>query len=754
MACPHCGSKNLRVTRNMNESACNTCGCEYKVNENGNQVYVCGDFDVFLENVIAEVCEKINDPMIRASMKSNLKGFINEGYTSLPYYIQHLTEEADNLYNQFLSGMREKQDFGAIVEGIGQLIEWIKLHEDDYPDEEYPGLDDEEGEMSVSPEMPDVEVSACGDPEGMEEPAPEAPVIGGPGILGIGGMPAVGGLDKPTLPGSGDIALDRAQDAVEELGDALADLEDEVGNPPAAQTMGFMSESQSFSVGDKVYVGNDDSTTCTVIAIHEGTVVVKDQAGSVTKIDMNDEYREMDIQFSREETSDIVMERAEESAKMMRAKWEAFEKTLLEGDKVDSGLRHDDDTGMGFSSDEGHEEAEQKTHDMDGEVTSSVETAEDESDSPDYAGNDEDKRHGDQWGLKEEEDYDIQSDEDPKADLPDEEKPRGTISKSDAKDEVPFEEEEELDESVIGDHFHTPDGTKMPFPFTQDPTNSASEEYKEEKMEEDEEEVEENNEQIGTKGKDKLEEAALNGLRVGDIINRGSDFSTQWHVTKITRGPAKVHLKTGTKTSVMDPMRESFQYIDGVALGYERHLEGVDDTKRVWEALEESFNSEKSLQPINESDEFEMNEEGEEEVTEEKESVTKEELYRFVKEGDYHKMQRAAALQELVAKFGNQVEEMESVLDDAVLSENNEAIDETYGVQELGELDTMFALKNAWSQMEEELGVDKANQDRQNGEMGGNPRNSSKEQDVMKDLGAGSDIKINFNEGYNRGFNL
>ena len=898
MSCPHCGSQNLRVTSNINESACNTCGCEYKETPEGKQIFANGDFNTFMENVTHQICEGVADPMIRTALKTSVKGFLNEGYQALPAYVQHLVTEAESLYNQYQVGLREKEDFGAVMEGINALVPWIKLHESEYPDydnefdvddvadddfgAEYDDgssdLDDaidslgidvsdyaDVGMDEMESPIDDIVDVACG--AEVEDPAMMAAPTGG--MLGMGAMPVIGDVQtQGGLPNSNDIALDRAQDAASELTNALADLEDEEAPEPAAAGMGFYESSNyAFKVGDSVYMNNDSSTTYKIIAIHEGKVVGKSEYGDTQTVDLSDEYRESDIQFSHEEHAAVVMERAEASAQHMKDKWAAFEKSLLEGETVDSGLGHDDDTGMGLKSDEGSAEAAEKTHDMDGEVTSSVEDADAESDGPDYAGNDEDTRHGDQWGLKKEgfdgyvedtagpkvirtsyakwapSDIEI-GDTDDKGWEDEEGQPMASaeeavqwlqdayITSASSSEFHPgiwysstdedishtgepivhersfhldgFSEEEEaaiynalatagvLRESVIGDHFHAPDGTKMPFPFTQDPTNSASADLKKSKLKAAEDETDDAEKESGLKGKDKLEETALKGLRVGDIINRSGDFKTQWDVVKITRHPVKVHLKSGTKTSVLDPIREGFQFIDGVSLGYERNTEGVTDTRKIWEALEESFKSEKDLCPLNESamplmvapsdsevqyqsgyEDGESNEEpasddaeymkgyndGQDELRGNMPSVnavsdlmecTKKELYHFVKDGDYHRLPRTTALYELNNKFTNKIEEMEEVLDDAVMSLTDEAIDETYGATEqLGELQTEFALKNAWAQMEEEIGLVQAAEDQKNGEMGGNPRTSSDEQDVMRDMGAGSDVKINLNENRN-----
>lgn len=854
MSCPHCGSENLKNTRNLNESICISCGCEFKEGK----IYVPGDFSQFMESVTTDICQNIADPTIKRAIKSSVTGFLNEGYTSLPSYIDHLTTEADVLYNQYRSGMREKEDFGAIVEGINKLIKWANLHESDYTgynDEEdeqidtnFDDLEDEEDVIDyddgIDPatsvyqdagglEMDEVDgvVDQSAFPitdTGCDTGCDASPVIGSPKILGIGSMPVVGGLNTPQggLPPSNDIALDRAKGAAKELTNALDDLDgsvnvdsnineteegvdipyesfnkfmedlhaeaksnvlatnDEIQLEPALEhfmqghshlveplieKLGGMdkfvevltkkfeqfgikvadmavagndmyeSEDFAFKVGDRVYIGNDDRTTFKIIAIHEGKVVARDNSGQTTTVDMRDQFREVDIQFSREEEAAVVMERAEASAQMMKQKYLAF----LESEKVNSGLDHDDDTGLGLKSDEGHAKAAQKKHDFDGEVTKSVEVADTESDGPDFSKNDEDSRHGDEWEAKKitEGEDDIQSDEDSMADE-DVEDLEDFKKGGDKEDDT-----EEVKESVIGDHFHMPDGTKMPFPFTQDPTNSASEEYKEEKMEDAEKDADDIKKKVGIKGKEKVEEAALNGLRTNDVINKGSDFKTQWTVTKITRNPATVHLKSGMKTTIMDPLKESFQYIDGVSLGYERNSEGIEDTKKIWAALEESFKSESSLKPLNESKDSETIEE-----RKKQEVVTKKELYHFVKEGDYHRKPRTSALQELVTKFGNSIEEMESVLDDASLSDGDETVDAAYGVTELGELDTTFALKNAWAQMEASINLQQAADDQKNGEMGGNPRTSSKEIDIMKGLGSAEDIKINLHEGKKNAF--
>ena len=298
-----------------------------------------------------------------------------------------------------------------------------------------------------------------------------------------------------------------------------------------------------------------------------------------------------------------------------------------------------------------------------------------------------------------------------------------------------------LEESVIGDHFHGTDGIPKPFPFTQDPTNSANEAEKEANMDAEKEKTSDQNKKIG------IEESALKGLRENDVINRGNDFKTQWTVTKIDRNPLQVHLKSGMKTGVFNPLKEGFQYIDGVVLGYERTLEGVADSKAAWAAMEESIersDDEKTFGYIKESARFEADEPAEEVNEEERPVLTKEDLYRFVKENELQRGRRTETLQELVGRFGNTLEEMERILDDVVLSESDESIDGQYGIFEAGELDTEFALKAAWAAMEETFEIQ---------DEGGNPRTDHSEQAVMTDLDGGDDTKINFNEN-RQWFNL
>lgn len=761
MACPNCGSTDLKKTRNLNESACDYCGCEFKESDHGSQIYVAGDFDKFMESVVDEICSKISDASIITAMQESVKGFLYEGYKVLPEYMTHLTKEAETLYNQYQVGMREKEDFGAVLEGVEKIVSWIKLHEEDYPDfdldldddlddegyddESYDDLDDLDVLSTIGSDYDEVGGLDMDEDEcGMSQPS-----LTGPGILGMGSMPQVGDLNTSGLPSSDDIAIDRAKDAAEEIINALDDIDASEESELEQDMIGvYESEDFTFSVGDSVYIGNNDKETYKIIAIHEGKVVAKNEFGQVTTVDLKDEFREVDIQFSRVEESAIVMERAEASAKNMRQLWENFERSQFEDEGVESNkvIRTTYETWtprdieIGDTDDRGWIDEE-------GEPVGSVEEAVDFLTNKNARDASSSHFHPGIWYTATEEgdnsitNYSFHLD----GFTPEEEEQ--VFNSLKASGIVREDDSDSLEESVIGDHFHTPDGTQMPFPFTQDPTNSASEKHKEEKMEEETEETEEREEAAGLKAKEKIEESALNGLREGDIIHKGSDFSTQWKVTKITRGPARVHLKSDTKTTLMNPMKETFQYIDGVSLGYERNLEGIDDTRKIWESLEESFKSENTLMPISESAQMEPEFSDDDEVFSEKEVISKNELYSFVKEGDYHKLPRSSALQELVSKFGNSLEEMEAVLDDAVLSETDESINESYGVEELGELDTTFALQHAWDQMEEEIGLQKSADDQHNGEMGGNPRVSSDEKDVMNKIGSADDLRINFNEG-------
>ena len=547
MACPQCESNNVTPTMNMNESACLDCGCEYKVGGKLFTIYEHGKFDRFVESVFDEIGTKIMDPSVTSALKTKVPGYLNEGARSLRYLINDLIESADHLHNQYLAGFKEQQEFTAVMEAIKRFYTWAKLNEqadiipegydEENPDYDYDldgdnvGLDGEpvsdpdgygdnlddilqDYDEGYDEENPDFDDGLGYDNVGLDgEPVSDPDGYGNDeleDILGtlddapeeidtfedcgedpslipdmtVGMQPEMGMEPEAGIPPSDDIAVDRIQDAAEEIVNAVEDLKNIAGDDEeqpvvggitplgmvAPQNMGlggsYISEDFSFKLGDKVFVDNVPET-CTIVEIKESFVTVADAQGNRSTIDMADEYRSVDIQFSNEEANDIIMERANQSTNSLRDKYlammndidetnslslnfnantlaesaeaeeveegansgwnkgkefgtvkntdanpqlqngmpesypkqsadklkiggatadESVEKEgeVLEEGTDDTGLGMDSDTGMGNDVDEGGEEAAEKKHDMDGEVTSSVEVADDESDGIDF----------------------------------------------------------------------------------------------------------------------------------------------------------------------------------------------------------------------------------------------------------------------------------------------------------------------------------------------------------------------------------
>lgn len=210
-----------------------------------------------------------------------------------------------------------------------------------------------------------------------------------------------------------------------EIFDIIRDLRTQAGLRESVTNEKF-----SFKVGDRVYV-NNEKKTCTIVAINESKVVVEDQDGNETEIDVapGDLEEQEAIQFSEEEDPDVIADRIAASEGTIREKWAAMseefeeqaESNILglqnfdedediseyfeeqEEDEFDPyGYKQIDEEvetaeadadgisknkvydGMGGGVEDNVEKAAEKKHDKDGNVTKKVETAEKESNGIDY----------------------------------------------------------------------------------------------------------------------------------------------------------------------------------------------------------------------------------------------------------------------------------------------------------------------------------------------------------------------------------
>jgi hypothetical protein len=270
--------------------------------------------------------------------------------------------------------------------------------------------------------------------------------IAGPGILGVSsvggeevnGIPTDYGDDynmipNPFLPSG---ATEVEVDAETGINDPYGEMEDEVEDELETALGGIVNENYAFKVGDKVYVENIKKT-CVIKSIQESVVIVEDEDGNLSEIDVEpDDLEEQEaITFSQEEDPDVVAERYEASSQTLKDKWasmaEDFENnadsSLLGVNEFDEGqdiseyqeevVEEDFDPyhfnevdenefvsesvetaesdsdgiskskvfdGMGGGVEDNDGKAASSKKDKDGNVTKTVETAEDESDGIDY----------------------------------------------------------------------------------------------------------------------------------------------------------------------------------------------------------------------------------------------------------------------------------------------------------------------------------------------------------------------------------
>lgn len=182
----------------------------------------------------------------------------------------------------------------------------------------------------------------------------------------------------------------------------------------------------------------------------------------------------------------------------------------------------------------------------------------------------------------------------------------------------------------------------------------------------------------------------FNGFRVGDeVILEGS--SDTWTIASIKKN--MFTLNRGKTTTTIDFFKESVRHMES-RLEWQRNNELVSETANRWKEVEENYKSdetcvtgvcglgggnrlggEKLGSDILASDDVGDTSQFTAKVAD------KNSIYKYIKDNALHRCQREVAIPRVCEKFNNPYEEMNQIIDDAVLSETNgqtEQIDALY----------------------------------------------------------------------------
>lgn len=736
MNCPSCASTMVENKNFNGEMSCNDCGAEFAYKYDKLNLYVPGTYEKLCDSVVTHIATNVSDPMIISSLKKNSIGYINEGSSKIDSFIDMLAEEADILYSQYNAGKKDKTDFCSYMEAINKLLEWKKINEAGFlgisgmptvsvSTPHIPGQEDElpehEREESEAIEKAQDALEDLNAAIGDMQAAQTSELGGVPVDCGFPGSdcePEVG-LSSPITPAIPELGADLGADAtaipaVEPVAPVLAEPEvnpvsldatlppenpvddipsenpeeeEEEEKDSRFESDEFLTnENVSFRVGDSVFLEKNEQEKWKIIGIKakENKLFVKfNEQTQVIDIENDD----IDVRLA--EDLDIYAERVSNSEDRMKNIWLEMEKRI--------------DAAKSFVNNRGWDPVNEEVEDAEG-ADKPIEDGEgggqDEGEASPAAPVGD--RHGEY--VKDTEDAEG-------ADKPIEDGEGGT------------QLDEPIEESVIGDHFHNSVGEKRPFPFTQDPTNNNNDHFDEKELGDlevknrlqkaDDEDVVDVDDAVTPKkatvggGEDMGD--SINYLKISDLIYVKENYKTQWEVSRVD-GPNKVYLKSGKKTCMINPAVDSYAHVDGVSLAWEREESRINESKNIWAEMEKTLvEDNKSLAPagyvLKESaQKCDINGENCEDTEEvdQRPVLEKADLYEAIKSSEIHRQPRSKALQKLVSQYGNNLQEMIAVFEDAVASEfaGNEKIEDLYGYKKPNELDTKFKLEDAWQEIE------------------------------------------------------
>lgn len=288
----------------------------------------------------------------------------------------------------------------------------------------------------------------------------------------------------------------------------------------------------------------------------------------------------------------------------------------------------------------------------------------------------------------------------------------------------PQEEEEPIQETVLADHLGTAteqtekklaaeNGEEVvngTIPFTQNPSNGGN--LASGKLNTDDQNKLKDADTKGKKVAVTAKKSAVDSspdwndaitesvLKPKDVIFINENFSDQWTVQSI-KG-SKATLRSGMKSAVIDVTQDQFKHVDGISSSWEREEATLNETKKLWEKMSKQIEEQEVEEKPTEDKAPEAS------VIEESDKNT---IYKYIKESGIYQESRTAALQHLVSKFGNSVDQLSFILEEACMSETKPEIDAEYGVVEENKLEQQFTLENAWKKMSEKDDADKEIED-------------------------------------------
>lgn len=602
--CPYCGSSNTEKTFNFNESSCQMCGCDFKVFEgNRIRVFTEGNWKKFCESVSVGV----NKNITAANVNHFIHGVLNE-FSKTPeevdVLIEHLTDYADGLYRDFQAGLRSKNDFFAVLEGIETV----------------------EKAATTLKERTDLDLDIR--------------------------YEAAEDWDIPELPGE-----------MEEP------YEDEVSDEEVPQMMGLAPEEIEEEELDVAHMGIERSIDDVDDEISDVERALGDMRTPEDKAMVNDEIDDVEAAIDQ--------------------LWAAYQ---AEGGEEDIG--GEDDFNLGMSGEEGEEDF--GLDDMD-----NMDDMDDLGDEgSDELGDEEGKDGMSPEEAAAEEEPVLQESSD-KATTPTNTKFRktregNTIASYKSKDEHQIGSIEDGSDAVEDEE---------EIPYTEEEDADGKNLFGDNKLSTSRGAVDSR-----PKGEDFVKQGkpdgtglgireGFNGYRVGDKVYI-SESRDEWEIVSLEKNKAEV--KRGRTVTTVDLFDEEVGHADK-GLRHMRQRDVMSEAKSAWERTQQTLNESgciggvcglsgngdgsslggtlvSPLSPVSIG--------GNSVIGGEKSANVKDrsEIYRFIKDNDLHRAPREQAYTAVIQEFNNPEEELNNVLDDAILSNDESQVEQ---------IDTLYNYKTS-----------------------------------------------------------
>jgi hypothetical protein len=752
--CPFCGTHQVSKTFNFNEYTCNLCECDYKHVSDGIKIFQEGSWAKFCNSITESVSAKSGATVVDLVSKV-MRGYSKRGPDEIDLVIESLTSIASTLNSEMKVGLRGKQDFLTIVEQINTAVTaahalhrrqedlGIKIRMNEGILDWFKGEDD----VVEEPE------STLGGPSGPYEDNEEKMRAN----INAAKSNQVDSIEEGSMSDLDIIA----QEAVDSLGDSAGDDGEVISyiqnnHPDEVEHINLILQSVHEKVGnvsDGAQLENEQNHD-------ENGERVLDELVPVYRLDpeSSDTHPDLEIEPSDEETEDHIEVGIEEDEDPFAVEGDSDGNTdgNTDGGVEDDGVNGevDDTDNMDVSMDDTGDQTDDSmdinNDDVIADVQDAAETVQDKfsrletkiddlltavntltgEDSGEDVSSEMDS--GEMDINPEETDVDVNAEETENVEDSGEETPGDNST-----DENPFAESTlgESKNRKIGVNTSRGKGSVSSYQRKQSAANAVAKTEKDGEdrtdmnAEVEEEEIPFTEQPKGQMKKDTDSDApgatkkptgkvsyreGFNGFRIGDeILIEGS--TDTWNIIGIENNVFT--LSRGKTTTTVDIFKESVRHVDS-RLEWQTTEELMRESKKRWASVSSNYvtDSEKKITGViglGGGNRIGGNKFGSSELSEvtkipvvESNGSDRKDIYKYIKDNALHRCDRQVAVQRACERFTNPVEEINNIVDDAVLSEDAsqvESIDSQYGYTSapIGEHALRQAFQRGWKSVNE-----------------------------------------------------